>query len=83
LPIEHKALQQLKADHREMTPMEVRRLARKTAEEAIVVQKGEFEQFGLMCDWKHVYRTFDIEYEIRQLEVFRQMVKNGQLRRSQ
>lgn len=41
---------------------------------------SEFKQFGLMCDWQHVYRTLDIKYEIRQLEAFRKMVKKGVLR---
>ena len=58
LPIEHKALQQLEADHREMSPLEVRKVARKTAQKAIAVQKKEFKSFALMCDWDKVYQTF-------------------------
>ena len=60
-----------------MLPLDVRKVAQKTAEEAIGVQMSEFKQFGLMCDWKHIYRTFDLKYEIRQLQVFREMLKRG------
>lgn len=65
LPIEHKALQQLEADHRKMEPIEIRKIARKTAEKAIKVQMKEFKDFAILADWKNVYKTFG-ESQIRQ-----------------
>ena len=41
-----------------MSPLEVRKVARKTAQKAIAVQKKEFKSFALMCDWDQVYQTF-------------------------
>lgn len=58
LPIEHKALKQLEADHRKMDPLEVRKVARKTAEKAVKTQMKEFKEFGIMADWDNIYRTF-------------------------
>lgn len=63
LPIEHKALKQLEADHRKMEPLEVRKVARKTAEKAIKVQMKEFKEFGIMTDWDNVYRTYGKRFE--------------------
>ncbi|KAK9894284.1 isoleucyl-tRNA synthetase [Cystobasidium minutum MCA 4210] len=83
LPIEHKALKQLEADHRQMDPLEVRKVARKTAEKAIKVQMKEFKDFGIMTDWDNVYRTYDRSYEIRQLRVFQTMLKKGLIYRQE
>ena len=77
LPIEQKALEQLDVDHRTLTPLEIRKAARKTAHKAIAVQKKEFQEFGLMADWDNIYRTFDTPYAIRQLKVFQEMAKRG------
>lgn len=58
LPIEHKALQEIEADHRDMSPTEVRKVAKTTAEKAIVTQKKEFQEFAMMANWDNVYQSF-------------------------
>ncbi|KAL1674639.1 tRNA synthetases class I-domain-containing protein [Schizophyllum commune] len=80
LPIENKALQEIKKDARSLAPHEVRRAARKTAFREIAQQKAEFRQFGVMADWTNedsTYRTLDHKYEMRQLHIFKQMVDKG------
>ncbi|KAL1744261.1 tRNA synthetases class I-domain-containing protein [Schizophyllum fasciatum] len=80
LPIENKALQEIKKDARSLAPYEVRRAARKTAYREIAQQKAEFRQFGVMADWMAedgTYRTLDHKYEMRQLQIFKQMVDKG------
>lgn len=78
LPTEQKALELLKADHRTLSPLEIRKAARKTAQKAAAVQKKEFQEFAIMADWDNVYMTFDRDYEIRQLRVFGEMAKRGE-----
>jgi isoleucyl-tRNA synthetase len=57
LPIEQKALQQIGAKHTSLSPVSIRTVARRTALEAIEVQKSEMKQLGIMADWNNVYRT--------------------------
>ncbi|KAI6021790.1 tRNA synthetases class I-domain-containing protein [Pisolithus microcarpus] len=79
LPIENKALQDLKGDPHTLAPDTIRSAARRTAEREMSTQQEEFKQFGIMADWspESTYRTLDHAYEIRQLRVFQQMVSKG------
>ncbi|KIJ61453.1 hypothetical protein HYDPIDRAFT_115926, partial [Hydnomerulius pinastri MD-312] len=79
LPIENKALQDLKKDAHTLPASTIRHAAKVTAEREMKTQKEEFEQFGIMADWSKVstYRTLDHDYEIRQLHIFQQMVAKG------
>ncbi|KIJ14582.1 hypothetical protein PAXINDRAFT_100059, partial [Paxillus involutus ATCC 200175] len=79
LPIEMKALQELKKDPHSLPASTIRDAAKETAEREMKTQKEEFEQFGIMADWgkESTYRTLDHDYEIRQLRVFQQMVSKG------
>ncbi|KZS97143.1 isoleucyl-tRNA synthetase [Sistotremastrum niveocremeum HHB9708] len=79
LPIEMKALQELKATHKTVSPVEIRSAARKVANREIERQRNEFRQLGIMADWSDegTYRTLDHQYEIRQLGVFKKMVEKG------
>ncbi|KAI9460791.1 tRNA synthetases class I-domain-containing protein [Boletus coccyginus] len=79
LPIENKALQDLKEDPRSLLASTIRTAARKTAELEMKIQREEFEKFGIMADWskESTYRTLDHQYEMRQLRVFQQMVSKG------
>jgi isoleucyl-tRNA synthetase len=46
--------------HLNLTPAAIRKAARKTAEEAIEIQKSEFRALGVMADWDGpdgTYRT--------------------------
>ncbi|KAF9048105.1 isoleucyl-tRNA synthetase [Hymenopellis radicata] len=80
LPIENKALKDLGVDSTALLPTALRLAARETALREIVVQKHEFQQFGIMADWHDdasTYRTLDHDYEMRQLEIFQSMVEKG------
>ncbi|KAF8586622.1 isoleucyl-tRNA synthetase [Ramaria rubella] len=80
LPIENKALKELRTGHRSLPAQKVRAVARQTAEREIAVQKSEFRKLGIMADWTNddgCYRTIDHDYEIRQLRVFKALVEKG------
>ncbi|KAF9226386.1 isoleucyl-tRNA synthetase [Gyrodon lividus] len=79
LPIEMKALQDLKKDPHILPASIIRDAAKETAEHEMKIQKEEFEQFGIMADWskESTYRTLDHYYEMRQLRIFQQMVSKG------
>ncbi|KAG9013802.1 isoleucine-tRNA ligase [Tulasnella sp. JGI-2019a] len=79
LPIECKALEELKVGHEQVPPAKIRETARGVASRAIDIQREEFKQFGVMADWSEqgTYRTFDHDYEIRQLRVFQELVRKG------
>ncbi|CAO1621835.1 unnamed protein product [Parajaminaea phylloscopi] len=75
LPIESKVSAGLPRS--EMQPLFIRGKARALAEAEIKRQMDGFKLFGVMADWDDVYKTFDPEYEYRQLQVFAQMVRKG------
>ncbi|KAG8960228.1 isoleucine-tRNA ligase [Tulasnella sp. 419] len=79
LPIENKALKELDANHRNVSSTEIRQAARQVAVRDMDLQRGEFQQFGIMADWSEggTYRTLDHDYEIRQLRVFQALVQKG------
>ncbi|KAG8216484.1 tRNA synthetases class I-domain-containing protein [Butyriboletus roseoflavus] len=79
LPIENKALQDLKQDPHSLPASTIRGAARKTAEREMKIQREEFEKFGIMADWskESTYRTLDHQYEMRQLRIFQKMVSKG------
>jgi isoleucyl-tRNA synthetase len=54
--------------HLNLTPAAIRKAARKTAEEAIEIQKTEFRALGVMADWdgpNGTYRTMGTPYKNR------------------
>lgn len=86
LPIELKALQQNQAAQGKeageaaaagMSPLKIRRKASQLASRTIEDQKKEFRSWGVMGEWDTPYKTMDRDFEIRQLGVFREMVKQG------
>ncbi len=79
LPIEIKALGP--APERTTEPLQIRKAAKSLAAAAIAQQKASFSQWGIMADWGHAWKTMDLNFELRQLEVFSTMVKKGLIRR--
>ncbi|KAK9235343.1 tRNA synthetases class I-domain-containing protein [Lipomyces kononenkoae] len=78
LPIELKVLENLESDKaRQLTPVEIRKLARQHADNTIAKHMSAFKEWGTMGEWENPYKTMDPDYEIRQLEVFRAMVNAG------
>ncbi|KAK5676575.1 isoleucine-tRNA ligase [Elasticomyces elasticus] len=64
-----------------LTSAEIRRRARKLATDTIEVQKQSFREWGVMGEWDEPYKTMDKDFEVRQLGVFREMVKKGLISR--
>ena len=83
LPIELKALQeQEQGPHSSKingaaNPVSVRNAARKLALKTVEQQKRAFWKWGIMADWDNAWKTMDKGFEIKQLEVFKEMVKKG------
>ncbi|KAI9306408.1 tRNA synthetases class I-domain-containing protein [Cunninghamella echinulata] len=83
LPIEIKVLEELKKKglKHDLSPKEIRTLARKRALKEVDIQKNAFISWGVMGDWDNPYKTLDKDFEIRQLNVFNEMVKKGYIYR--
>ncbi|KAI0071530.1 isoleucyl-tRNA synthetase [Panus rudis PR-1116 ss-1] len=79
LPIENKVLKELGKELHEVTPVTIRAEAEKYAKSQVASQLGQFRELGIMADWspEFTYRTMDHEYEMRQLQIFQEMVKRG------
>lgn len=83
LPIELKALQNNKASTagRTLEPQTIRKIASQLATETVQSQSKQFQSWGILAEWGAPYLTMDKEYEFRQLEVFREMVRKGLIHR--
>lgn len=81
LPIEHKALLELRAKdgggEQKLDAVGVRKIARALAEKTVVEQKQGFKEWGVMADWDSPYLTLNKEFELKQLGVFLEMTKQG------
>lgn len=76
LPIELKALQQ-QGGKELQNAVSVRAAARKLAVKTVGEQKQSFREWGIMADWENSWTTMDKGFEIKQLAVFKEMVKKG------
>lgn len=76
LPIELKAL----GNAKNVSPLEIRKKAKKFATETLEKQKKSFESWGVTGSWNdplQTYRTFDESYIKNQLKMFYKMYKRG------
>lgn len=86
LPIEIKALELQKRHKTDKQPewndaIKIREAASQLATTAISTQKAAFQQWAIMADWDNAWKTMDKDFELRQLEVFSNMVKRGLINR--
>lgn len=86
LPIEFKALQVLSEKAKQdvttvLSPTEIRTIARNHALDAIEDQKKSFRRYAVMGDWQDFYATLQTDYEVRQLQVFKDMLHKGYITR--
>lgn len=85
LPIEIKALQAQKQYEGDRTAIarqsavSVREAARELATRTIGEQMKGFREWAVIGDWNNAYRTMEKGFELRQLNVFKQMVEKGEL----
>ncbi|KAL5327494.1 hypothetical protein ACEPPN_005192 [Leptodophora sp. 'Broadleaf-Isolate-01'] len=81
LPIEIKALEQQREKNKDgetvLDAIGVRRAARSLATKTVKDQMKGFREWGVMADWDKAWKTMDKTFEIKQLGVFQEMVKNG------
>lgn len=77
MPIEHKAIEELGLDRRNISPAELRNQCRDFALGFIEVMTEQFKRLGVMGDWDNPYVTLDPEYEARQILVFGEMARKG------
>lgn len=75
LPIEMKALGT--AGTKGLSPVQVRKQARKLATKTVTEQMKGFQSFAVMSEWDNKWTTMDRAFEIRQLRVFQKMVRHG------
>ena len=76
LPIELKALQQ-QGERISSNAVKVRAAARRLAAKTVQDQKRTFRKWGIMADWDNAWTTVDKDFEIRQLNVFKEMATKG------
>ncbi|KAG0645514.1 Isoleucyl-tRNA synthetase [Hyphodiscus hymeniophilus] len=88
LPIEIKALEKQRERSSNASTLEatdgtksdaigIRKAARKLASKTVDTQMKEFKEWGIMANWGKSWKTMDKTFEIKQLEVFQEMVKRN------
>ncbi|RDA86043.1 hypothetical protein CP532_4702 [Ophiocordyceps camponoti-leonardi (nom. inval.)] len=75
LPIEMKALEADVA--RALSPVSIRRSAKRLATKAVAGQLTGFQSFGVMAAWEDKWTTMDHAFEMRQLRIFQKMLRHG------
>ena len=75
LPIELKAVKG--SSRKKLSAPTIRSIARTFAEKTVQKQLEEFKSWGVTGDWQNRWLTMDRDYEVRQLQVFLEMVKKG------
>ncbi|KAG1377113.1 hypothetical protein G6F61_007015 [Rhizopus arrhizus] len=81
LPIELKALEQIRQKESALSAVEIRKLAKSKALFEVDKQKKAFMSWGVMGDWENPYLTLTKDFEMRQLVVLREMIKKGYIYR--
>ena len=82
LPIELKVLQSLKPEElQNLTPMDLRKKARRFAEKTVNSQSEQFKRYGVWGEFGDPYLTLKPEYEAAQIEVFGKMFLKGHIYR--
>jgi isoleucyl-tRNA synthetase len=82
LPIEHRVMQEVGEEIKNLTKPEIRKKCKKYAEKFVKLQKEQFKALGILGDWEHPYLTFDPKYEAGIIEVFERLVERGYIYRS-
>lgn len=82
LPIEHRVMQEVGEERKNLTKPEIRKKCKKYAEKFVKLQKAQFKALGVMGDWEYPYLTFDPRYEAGIIEVFGKLVEKGYVYRS-
>jgi isoleucyl-tRNA synthetase len=60
-----------------LAPLAIRDAAKDLATKTISEQMKTFRSWGVMGEWEKPYKTMDADFEIKQLQVFKDMVAKG------
>ena len=63
----------------DLGPLGVRKEARELALKTVETQKENFRAWGVMAEWDNPYLTMQQDFELRQLNVFKEMVSKGKV----
>lgn len=77
LPIELKVTEALGEKAKHMSPLQIRKECEKYAKKWVNKQKEGFVRLGILGEWDNPYLTLNPKYEAKQLEVFKELYKNG------
>ena len=81
LPIELRALKDMKLDKNKIDAVELRGKCAETATHWAGVQKEQFKRLGVRGDWENPYLTLQPEFEAKEVEVFAAMATQGHIYR--
>ncbi|MEE9211648.1 MAG: class I tRNA ligase family protein, partial [Phycisphaeraceae bacterium] len=73
LPIEHKVMQDLGDQARDMPPLQIRRKCKKYANKFVKVQSKQMQRLLTLADYDQPYLTMDPHYEAAVLDVFAEL----------
>ncbi len=77
LPIEHKVSKEMGDKMKDLSVAELREECRNYALKYVDRQREQFKRLGIWGEWENPYLTLNPEYEVKQIEVFGEMAKNG------
>ncbi|UNE35534.1 isoleucine--tRNA ligase [Vermiphilus pyriformis] len=77
LPIEFKVTQ----EHKNLSPIDLKRACRLYAQGWVATQKEEFERLGILMNWSHPYLTMDYNYQASIMRAFGIFVSGGYIER--
>ncbi|MBO0726729.1 MAG: isoleucine--tRNA ligase [Blastocatellia bacterium] len=79
LPIEIQVDKKLGAKKEQLSKLEIRREARKHAEEFLALQREDFKRLGILGEWENPYMTMDPKYQATIVRVFGKFVEEGSI----
>ena len=82
LPIEHKAMLELRNRGGDLSPREIRQACAKFSGKYLKTQRRQFTRLGILTDWSAEYRTMDPAYEADILRTFASFIDQGAVYRS-
>ncbi|MDR3048596.1 MAG: isoleucine--tRNA ligase [Elusimicrobiota bacterium] len=77
LPIEQRALKELKTDKNKVDRIVFRKQAADFAKKFIQIQKSEFQRLGTFADWDNPYLTLQPKFEASIIDIFASLVEKG------
>ncbi len=77
MPIEHQVEEEIRAQKKDATRLEIRSRCRKHAGFFVNVQRKQFQRLGVLADWERPYLTMSNDYEATIVGIFAGLMKKG------